>query len=53
VVVLETRIDSVDLPNLLCPNEPCIRAITEKDCINVRVKVERDTMIRVPVSGTV
>lgn len=50
VVVLQTHIDSVELPNLLCPNQPCIRSITEKDCINVRVKVERDTMIRVPTA---
>lgn len=51
VVVLETNIDSVELPNLLCPNQPCIRSITEKDCITVRVKVERDTMIRVRANG--
>lgn len=51
VVVLQTNIDSVELPNLLCPNQPCIRSITEKDCVNVRVKVERDTIIRVPTAG--
>jgi len=48
VVVLNTNIDSVELPNLRCPEQPCIRSVTEKDCISVRVKVERDTMIRVP-----
>jgi hypothetical protein len=51
VVVLQTNVDSVELPNLLCPNQPCIRSITEKDCITVRVKVERDTIIRVPTNG--
>lgn len=53
VVVLNTDIDSVELPNLLCPNQPCIRSITEKDCITVRVKVERDTIIRVPTAGAI
>jgi hypothetical protein len=48
VVVLNTKIDSVDLPNLRCPELSCIRSVTEKDCITVRVKVERDTMITVP-----
>lgn len=48
VVVLNTKIDSVDLPNLRCPEQECIRSVTEKDCITVKVKVERDTMITVP-----
>lgn len=48
VVVLNTNIDSVELPNLRCPELACIRSITEKDCITVRVKVERDTIMNVP-----
>jgi hypothetical protein len=51
VVVLESSVDEVDLPNLRCPNLPCIRGIVEKDCIRVRVKVERDTMITLPATG--
>lgn len=50
VVVLKTNIDSVELPNLRCPEQPCIRSVTEKDCISVTVKVERDTIIRVPAT---
>lgn len=46
-VVLNTTIDSVELPNLRCPELQCIRSVTEKDCITVRVKVERDTIITV------
>lgn len=48
VVVLQTDIDSVELPNLRCPELQCIRSVTEKDCITVRVKVEQDTIITVP-----
>lgn len=50
VVVLETNIDSVELPNLRCPELTCIRSITEKDCIAVTVKVEQDTIITVPTA---
>ena len=52
VVVLETKIDQVNLPNLRCPEQPLIRSLVEKDCINVRVKVVRDTIISVPITGT-
>jgi len=50
VVVLDYKIDSVELPNLRCPNLPCIRSITEKDCISVKVKVVEDVMITVPTT---
>ncbi|MDI6618718.1 MAG: hypothetical protein QME45_08570 [Clostridiales bacterium] len=51
VVVLNTSVDSVELPNLRCPQLSCIRSVVEKDCISVRVKVERDTMINVPTTS--
>jgi len=51
VVVLRSSVESVELPNLLCPNQPCIRSVTEKDCISVKVKVERDTIITVPTTA--
>lgn len=50
-VVLSFRVDEVDLPNLRCPDQQCIRSIVEKDCIEVEVKVERDTIISVPTTG--
>ncbi|KPU46254.1 hypothetical protein OXPF_01730 [Oxobacter pfennigii] len=52
VVVLNTNVDSVELPNLRCPELACIRSIVEKDCIDVQVKVERDVIINVPTTGT-
>jgi hypothetical protein len=60
VVVLETDINSVEIPNLVnCRQAGCapvvpthvgcverlIRSITEKDCIFVKVKVVKDTII--------
>jgi hypothetical protein len=50
-VVLNSRVDEVDIPNLRCPEQQCIRSIVEKDCIAVEVKVERDTIITVPTTG--
>lgn len=50
VVVLDSNVDSVELPNLRCPNQPCIRGIVEKDCISVKVKVEEDVIITVPAT---
>lgn len=47
VVVLDYDIDSVEIPNLRCPQLPCVRTITEKDCITIKVKVEQDTIITV------
>lgn len=49
-VVLDSSVDSVELPNLRCPNQPCIVSIVEKDCIRVRVKAEMDTIITVPTA---
>lgn len=50
VVVLDYKVDSVELPNLRCPNLPCIRGIVEKDCIAVKVKVVEDVIITVPTT---
>lgn len=50
VVVLDSNVNSVELPNLRCPNLPCIRGIVEKDCISVKVKVEEDVIITVPTA---
>jgi len=51
VVVLNTEIEEVDIPNLRCPNQAGIRSVTEKTCIKVTVKAEEDTIITVPTTG--
>lgn len=48
VVVLDTEIDSVDIPNFISCKSKIIKSITEKDCVKVKVKVVKDEMVCIP-----
>jgi hypothetical protein len=48
VVVLNTSIDSVEIPNFISERCKIIKSITEKVCIKVKVKVVKDRTICVP-----
>lgn len=50
VVVLNTEIDSVDIPNFISCKSKIIKSITEKDCVRVKVKVVKDKVICVPAN---
>lgn len=45
VVVLESDVDSVEIPNFISDRCRIIKSITEKDCIFVKVKVVKDNII--------
>lgn len=50
VVVLDTKIDSVDIPKFLSCKSKMIKAIIEKDCVSVKVKVVKDKIVCVPAN---
>jgi hypothetical protein len=50
VVVLDTDINSVEIPHFISCKCKIIKSITEKDCVRVKVKVVKDRILCVPTN---